>query len=614
VSPTIAGSPGRWPAADGLGRQGPGLLGSVWRYRMLVAITTLLAALAGYGLSLLQPRTYEATTRLFLVAVAPDSPGSGADGYGAQQAELIETASVLEEASTLLGGGLSAADLRRWVDAGVRAESPLVVRVNATAADPQDAAAIANAVGQAYQQVRAETVWARAQAAVAELEANRQQLRQQEASQPGSVALQGSTGFASRQQDNLDLRVQDLLMDAIVFGSGVEVFEEASVPVTPVRPTPVRNGVLAGALALVIAAIAAVVAVRRAASSFRPGDVFDAYEVSGGQAHSEPRSRMEPAPPPRMEPAPPPRMEPAPPPRMEPAPPPRAVPDPPPQRNLATLLGSMFLGEVSRFPSSKGQSLAGQLSLDPAALESYRFLLASIEDELERVGATSLLITSAVRGEGKTTTALQLAMAATRRGRRVVLVDADLRAQGLTRMLGVRERTGLSELALSHLDVDESVHYLPVTDELLLPVVAAGGRVEDPTSFFSEAKFRRALRRISDEAELVMIDGPPLLTATHTMAIASRIGGVVLVVDRDTDLAQVEEARERLRRGSTPLLGYVYNRSEHPTVVNGDHGPEPTGEGPGGQREAAPGSAGNGRPGTRDVGAASRGRPEDRAR
>ncbi|MPZ87531.1 MAG: P-loop NTPase [Nitriliruptorales bacterium] len=567
MSSTIAEPPGERPAgAEQHWRQGPSLLAAVWRHRALVAVTTVLAGLAGYGLSQLQPAEYEATSQLFLTdprhrAVLRGDSGLVGDGdssiYAPQQAEFIESHTVLEEAAALLGGRLPTADLERQVDAAVLGERSLIIGVTATAAAPQGAAEIANTVAQAYQQVVERTVESRAETAAAELEPAREELRQriaqlqqEAAAEPGNIVLEGQVQAVAQQLLNLEARVQELMLDASLFGSGVEVFEEAVIPDDPVRPASARDSALAALLGLGVA-------------------TAYAYRVS---AHSQVvENRTDP----------------------------RAI------------LGVPLLGEIPAFADADGSTLSGQLDLDAVASESYQFLLASIEHELEQLGESSLLITGAAPGDGKTTTALQLAMSASRDGRRVVLVDTDIRGQGLTQLLGVQDRTGLTELALSYLDVDESVHYLPVSEELLLPVVAAGGRVEDPGGFFRGPGFRKAVHRIKDEAELVILDSSPLLAVADTSVIAEQVGGVVLVVNRGAALAQLEQVRERLAFVSSPLLGYVYNRSEQPAVGTYDHGHETSANGRGLREPVRDVKAGNGWARTRTPGAGGRGRPKD---
>ncbi len=492
--------------------QGPGLLASVWRYRFVVVGVTVLAGAAGFGLSRLVPPSYEATARLFLAdprniaVLGEDRVAIDPERYVAQQGELLTSRPVLERAARTLGDGMTAGDVGDAVSVATDPESDRI-EVTATARDPQEAADIAQAVADGYQDVVREGQLARAQDAVDQLAPARQDLQRrldelQAQTPPGTVnpVLDGQVAALTQQLLDLEARAQQVQVNAAAFGSGVQLTEAAEPPSGPSSPSALlwtAAGVLLGA---------------GAATAL-------AYQRAGTARRVEGRA------------------------------------DP------ARVLGTPLLGVVPAYtPTAEG--LAGQLTLEPGVAEAYQFLLASIEFALEQVGGSSLLITSAMPGDGKTTSALQLSMTASRDGGRVVLVDGDIRAQGLTRLLGVQDRTGLTELALGNLEVDQSVHYLPVSEELLLPVVGAGSRVDDPGSFFRAPGFRKALQRVKDEAELVVVDSSPLLAVADTSVIGGQVDGIVLVVNRGTPLALLEQVRERLAFVSTPLLGYVYNRAE----------------------------------------------------
>jgi capsular exopolysaccharide synthesis family protein len=498
------------------------LIASLWRYRLLVAGITLAAAVLGYALSLLQPPSYRAAAQVFLsnprsAAVFGDEQVAVESAeYAAQQVQLMRSRSVEERAAAAVG--VRAGDLDERVEVQLVEEGGLLVEVAATGRTPQDAAEVADALVLAYRDTVAERFRQRAQDAAAQLDPQRRSLTdritalsQQLAVRPGDTVLENQIEALNDQLLALESRAQELVANAGAIGDGVDVAEPAIAEDDPVAPSPLRNAVLLAVLGA------------SAASAY-------AYWRAGRVREIGTRD------------------------------------DP------ARVLGAPLLGEIPDYRGRGAESLAGQLALDPPLAESYQFVLASIEFALEQAGGQSLLVTSAGPGDGKTTTALQLAMAASRDGRRVVLVDADIRAQGLTRMLGVPERTGLTELALRHLDVDASVHYLPVSDELLLPVVTAGSRVDDPGSFFRTPGFRKALQRVKDEAELVMLDSSPLLAVADTSVIAGQVDGIVVVVDRGTRVDQLQLIRQRLAFVSTPLLGYVYNRSRAPGLASYGYG------------------------------------------
>jgi Mrp family chromosome partitioning ATPase len=93
-------------------------------------------------------------------------------------------------------------------------------------------------------------------------------------------------------------------------------------------------------------------------------------------------------------------------------------------------------------------------------------------------------------------------------------------------------------------------------------VVPGGAEVADPAAFFRSVKFRRILQRMRDHADLVIIDSPPLLAVSDTLAIAREVDGIVLVVDQGMSLDALAEARRRLDFVVTPVLGYVFNRAD----------------------------------------------------
>ncbi|MGH3666264.1 MAG: hypothetical protein ACRDU8_09310, partial [Egibacteraceae bacterium] len=103
---------------------------------------------------------------------------------------------------------------------------------------------------------------------------------------------------------------------------------------------------------------------------------------------------------------------------------------------------------------------------------------------------------------------------------------------------------------------------IKVTDDIRLSFVPAGSRLSDPAGFFRTPEFRKALGRVKEQAELVVVDSPPLLSVADASAIASQVDGIVIVVDRGAPLRQLEEVRERLQFIGTPVLGYVFNRSD----------------------------------------------------
>jgi ATP-binding cassette subfamily B protein len=218
-----------------------------------------------------------------------------------------------------------------------------------------------------------------------------------------------------------------------------------------------------------------------------------------------------------------------------------------------------LLGEIPDLTGLGGDGqIAAVADSESAAGKAYRSVAASLGSRLDRIGARAVLVTSPVVGDGKTLTSLNLAVAMGESGRGVVLVDADQRRRGLSRLCGLDEgRAGLTELAGGAAPVDSCL-WLPTV--AAIPIVPAGASVPDATGFFRGAAFRRAILQVRERANLTVVDTPALLAASDALTIAEHVEGVVLVVRPETPAAALTETCTRLAGVDAPVLGYLVNR------------------------------------------------------
>ncbi|WP_371667390.1 polysaccharide biosynthesis tyrosine autokinase [Streptomyces sp. NBC_00289] len=139
----------------------------------------------------------------------------------------------------------------------------------------------------------------------------------------------------------------------------------------------------------------------------------------------------------------------------------------------------------------------------------------------------SLLITSALPGEGRTRTALDLAVSVARTGRRVVLLEADLRRPRLTAELGLRAGPGLADVIEGRAALHDALQTLPGGRVLVLP---SGPVPADPSRLVSGPVMTQLVRALEADADLVVVDSPPLLSFADGAALASVTDGVLFVV------------------------------------------------------------------------------------
>lgn len=502
------------------------VLPALLRYRWTLIIATVLAAATAFGVSQLQTTVYRAEARLLL----EDPRDAGLFGDSAQvtldpqryvrnQAQFVNSAPVLARTGELFDQQLSLDELDERVEARAATDLDLVT-ISATDGSPQGGARLANTVAEAYQELVADDAQGTADDAIAELSESKAELqatiaaaeRRLENNPDDSAAAAAERDAAVSQLITIEGRANQIAVDAALYGAGVELFERADVPEAPARPQPLRNAAVAAILALLATG---------AFAWWRHGQV-------------------------------------------------QAVDDP---HDPAEVLRAPLLGEVPRFDSSVG-GLGPMPTVGAAysrAADAYHFVVASLDFALDTSTANTIMLTSAKPGDGKTVTALNVATAASVAGRQVVLVDADKRQRGLTRLTARDGAAGLAELADGVAPLESCVDAITVQEDRVLPFVPAGHRVEDPASFFRTMRFRRALHRLRDYGDLTIIDTPPLLAVADTSAIAAHVDGIVIVVDRGTPRRMLEDLRHRLDFVGAPVLGYVFNRSD-PRGCRGGYG------------------------------------------
>jgi len=202
--------------------------------------------------------------------------------------------------------------------------------------------------------------------------------------------------------------------------------------------------------------------------------------------------------------------------------------------------------------------LLGSLPANSHVAESYRALrstigFAGIDTPLKR-----LLVTSSSKGEGKSVTSANLATAMAMDGKRVILVDADLRRPNVHRLFQLSASPGLSEVLVGMRTLDEAIQS---TDLENLRVVCAGPIPPNPAELLNSRAFDAFLEQLDERADVVILDSPPCIPVTDPLIIASRVDGVILVLQvGQTRKAAVKHAQELLGRARARLIGLVFNR------------------------------------------------------
>lgn len=492
-------------------------LALIRRRLWLLGTCVVLSAGSAYLVSQSLPKTYNATVTLIvgqsLQAVSPDINGLLASQRLSQTyTELVSTGPLLARVIAREGLNLSPEDLRKLVTANAALNSTLVT-ITATNGDPAKAASVANAIADELiaaspgisgrsseiQQFLDRDLLA-AQAQIEETQAEVQRLIGLTYRSPGQDAQ-----LEELQARLVSLRQTYATLLGFSSSSGsslLTVVDPAVAPLEPATPRVLLNTLLAGIVGLMLAL--ALIFLREYLDDTlkSPDDV----EASTG---------------------------------------------------LATL------GTIIQMKGDKGRKAMYRLAamlhpLSPVA-EAYRTLRTNIEFAAVDSPARTILVTSAIPGEGKTTTAANLAVVFAQTGHTTLLLDADLRRSEVHNMFGLQNTTGLTSLIRS--DDVQLRDVIQATEQEHLSVLTSGPHPPNPAELLRSSRMRTILERLVGSFEFVIIDSPPLQAVTDAAILSSIVDGTVLVVEAGrTRRGAVQHGHEAAVKGGGRILGVTLNR------------------------------------------------------
>jgi capsular exopolysaccharide synthesis family protein len=192
-----------------------------------------------------------------------------------------------------------------------------------------------------------------------------------------------------------------------------------------------------------------------------------------------------------------------------------------------------------------------------ASAEAYRTLRTNLIFSQSVQTLRTVVVTSASPGEGKTTTAANLAVSFAHHGMRVLLVDCDLRRGRLHKIFEIPREPGMTELVLGR---EETESVLRQTDVTGLYVISSGNLPPNPSELLGGDRMRKVLAQLSEAFDLIVIDTPPLLAASDGAILATLSDGVVVVLragSTESDAAQ--QAIQQLTGVGARVVGAVLN-------------------------------------------------------
>lgn len=203
----------------------------------------------------------------------------------------------------------------------------------------------------------------------------------------------------------------------------------------------------------------------------------------------------------------------------------------------------------------------------PAA-EAYRSLYLNLTFSGQEQSLRTLLVTSAGPDEGKSTTLANLAVVAAQMGRKVILVDCDLRQPRQQELFGLRNEQGVSSLATGQASwqtASQTVGEVPG-----LQVLTSGPLPVSPTQVLASRRMEELIGELAAQADLVLFDSPPVVAVSDASVLATKVDGVLLVLNAgQTKRDYARRAKEALEKVHARIVGAVLTNAPADAALQG---------------------------------------------
>ncbi len=480
----------------------------VRRRRALIAITVGLAVGLALLASYLQTPVYAGTARMLIQPRPGVSPFETANGartdtqFVATEIEVIKGEPVQDEVRRQLGS----APRISVRPVGTTA----VVQVSSESTDPERAAAVANAYVEAYITNRRQQGIDESLATQKEIQGQIDVLQGQIDSLDGQIAgAEGSVADSLRARRQAQLQQQALFKQTLdqqqvnmaLITGGTQVVRRAAVPTSPIKPTPLRNGVMA----LVVGALLGV------CLAFTVDYLDDSIES---------------------------------------------------QEDLERITGAIpvlgLIPEVSGWKTRDQSRLVAAESPRSPPAEAYRALRTAIDFIALDHPMSTLQVTSPGPGEGKTTTLANLGITLATAGKRVVIVCCDLRRPRVHEFFGLSNEVGFTTALVGDCSVADAVQSVPGVPRLKL--MASGPLPPNPSELLSSQRAAAVFATLAADSDIVLIDSPPILPVTDALVLFRHVDATLMVFSaRSTTRTDAAAALAKVQQVNGPLIGAVLN-------------------------------------------------------
>lgn len=226
--------------------------------------------------------------------------------------------------------------------------------------------------------------------------------------------------------------------------------------------------------------------------------------------------------------------------------------------DVAEITDAPMLGAIVHDSAATKLPLLTQIELHSPRAEAFRVLRTNLQFVDVDSDRKVFVVTSALPDEGKTSTALNLALSLAQGGSRTLLIECDLRRPKATARLGLDTAVGVTSVLVGRVKAEDAVQ---IHGKSGLAFVAAGPIPPNPAELLQSQAMTELLRQMREQYDVVLLDAPPLLPVTDAALLSAKADGAMLVISHGkVTRDQVRSSVERLNQVDAHLVGLVLNR------------------------------------------------------
>lgn len=220
------------------------------------------------------------------------------------------------------------------------------------------------------------------------------------------------------------------------------------------------------------------------------------------------------------------------------------------------------MSESRNKSTDKVQNTMLHQKLSFAATEAYKLLRTNVLFALPSDKKCRIVgVTSSLRGDGKSTTAVNLAYTLAETGQKVLLIDADMRLPSIPKKLGIVPSPGLSNILVGMADARSTVQATGILDSWY--VLAAGDIPPNPSELLGSKQMEALLALLANDYDFIVVDLPPVNIVTDALVISHFLDGLILVIRENyTERSAVNNCYRQLKQADIKILGVVLNASK----------------------------------------------------